>query len=159
MKTVKDFVYGVQYYRAPTPLPEEWDTDIPKIKKLGFNAIQLRSQWRWHERIRDKFYFDDLDRLFDLCEKHGLKIIFKFMLETAPAWLYRMYNCERMDIHGNKIWPGPHAAFYVGGWWPCFDHPEVREEANRFIDACVIRYKDRENLLVWNIIMSRVVNR
>ncbi len=150
-KEIKKFIYGAQYYRAPTPLPEEWDIDIRTIKKIGLNAIQLRPQWRWHEKIRGKFCWDDIDRLFDLAEKKNLYVIFKFMLETAPAWLYRMYGCERVGLNGQKILPGAHAAFYVGGWLPCFDHPKVREEANRFIEVSVKRYKERSNLLAWNV--------
>ncbi|MCD6220529.1 beta-galactosidase [Candidatus Calescamantes bacterium] len=149
-REVNDFIYGTQYYRAPTPMPEEWEMDIPMIKEMGFNIIQLRPQWRWHEKIKGKFYWDDLDKLFDLAEKHGLYIVFKFMLETAPAWLYREYDCERVNLLGTKIIPGAIGAMYVGGWLPCFDHPKVREEANRFIEAAVKRYKDRKNLLLWN---------
>ncbi|NOZ64865.1 MAG: hypothetical protein GXO71_08125, partial [Caldiserica bacterium] len=46
--------------------------------------------------------------------------------------------------------PGAVGAYYVGGWLPCFDHPKVREEANRFIGAAVKRYRERKNLLLWN---------
>ena len=98
----EDFIYAVQYYRAPTPLPKDWDNDLKTIKDLGFNTIQLRPQWRWHERVRGAIVWEDIDRLFDLCEKHGLKVIFKFMLETAPAWLFRAYQCERVDNQGQK---------------------------------------------------------
>ncbi|NOZ64864.1 MAG: hypothetical protein GXO71_08120 [Caldiserica bacterium] len=77
------FPYGVQYYRAPTPLPEEWEMDISRIKEMGFNIIRLRPQWRWQERRKGEFYWDDLDRLFDLAEKHKLYVSFKFMLESS----------------------------------------------------------------------------
>jgi len=147
----EDFIYAVQYYRAPTPLPKDWEDDLRAIKQLGFNTIQLRPQWRWHERIRGQFFWDDLDRLFDLCEQHGLRVIFKFMLETAPAWLFRAHHCERVDNDGQKILPYANGAYYVGGWWPCFDHPKVREEANRFIASAVERYQERKSLLVWNV--------
>ena len=42
---------GTQYYRAPTPLPDEWEDDVRRIAELGFDFIQLRAQWRWHERV------------------------------------------------------------------------------------------------------------
>jgi len=148
---VDKFIYGTQYYRAPTPLPEEWEMDIPRIKGMGFNIIRLRPQWRWQEKRKGEFYWDDLDRLFDLTEKHELQVSFKFMLETAPAWLYREYGCERVNLFGTKTMPGAMGAYYVGGWLPCFDHPKVREEGNRFIEAAVKRYRDRENLLLWNV--------
>ncbi len=146
-----DYIFGIQYYRAPTPLPEEWEVDLENIKKMGFNTIQLRPQWRWHERLHGQFYWDDLDRLFDLSEKNGLNVVFKFFLESAPAWLYREHNCERIDLNGNKILPGAIGAMYVGGWLPCFDHAMVRREANRFINEAVNRYKEKKSLIAWNV--------
>ena len=32
MAYFKDIVYGTQYYRAPTPMPDEWETDIIKME-------------------------------------------------------------------------------------------------------------------------------
>ncbi len=148
-REVKGLPFGIQYYRAPTPLPEEWVVDLPRIKDLGFTFIQVRPQWRWHERREGEFCWDDLDTVFDLCAAHGLQVMFQFMLETAPAWLYRKYDCHRIDLFGHPILPRGHGAFFVGGWLPCFDHPMVRLEGERFIKAAVQRYRDRPNLLLW----------
>ncbi len=148
-RKVQGFPVGIQYYRAPTPLPEEWLVDLPRIRDLGFTFIQVRPQWRWHERHEGEFCWDDLDRLFDLCAQSGLQVMFQFMLETAPAWLYEKHRCHRVDLFGTRILPRGHGAFYVGGWLPCFDHPGVRAEGGRFIRAAVERYRDRENLLLW----------
>ncbi len=143
------FPFGIQYYRAPTPLPEEWPVDLPRIREMGFTFIQVRPQWRWHERREGQFQWDDLDRLFDLCSDHGLQVVFQFMLETAPAWLYEKHRCYRVDLFGNRILPRGHGAFFVGGWLPCFDNPQVRIEAQRFIREAVMRFGGRENLLLW----------
>ena len=143
-------VYGTQYYRAPTPLPDEWEADLEKAAAANLEAIQLRVQWRWHERRKGEFFHDDNDRLFDLAEKVGLKVIVKFMMENAPEWLYREYDCHRVDNEGIRIPGGAAAAYYVGGWVPCFDHPGVRDEGTRFINAVVDRYRDRDALIAWN---------
>ena len=148
-REVQGFPFGIQYYRAPTPLQQEWLVDLPRIKDLGFTFVQVRPQWRWHERREGEFQWDDLDRFFDLCARNGLQVMFQFMLETAPAWLYEKYGCYRVDLFGNRILPRGHGAFYVGGWLPCFDHGGVRAEGARFIRAAVERYRDRDNLLLW----------
>jgi beta-galactosidase GanA len=148
-REIKGFPFGIQYYRAPTPLPEEWPADLRRVRELGFTFVQVRPQWRWHERRQGRFEWDDLDRLFDLCAENGLSILFQFMLETAPAWLYEKHRCYRVDLFGNRILPRGHGAFFVGGWLPCFDHPQVRSESERFIRAAVSRYCRRENLLLW----------
>jgi len=144
------FIYGTQYYRAPTPLPEEWEEDISRFEELGINAFQIRAQWRKNEPSEGNYCFEDIDRLFDLAKKYNRKVIFKFMLETAPQYIFYKYDGERRDFKGVPIRAGSHGAYYVGGWWPCFDNPYVRERATLFIEECVKRYRDREELLCWN---------
>ena len=142
--------YGTQYYRAPTPLPDVWEEDLRRAKAMGLGYIQLRMQWRWHERREGEFCFDDSDRLFELAADAGLSVVVKFMLETAPAWLFRKYCCQRIAPDGLPIVAGSHSAYYVGGWWPCFENPDVRCEAERFIQIVTQRYRKRENLLLFN---------
>jgi beta-galactosidase GanA len=151
MNITDQFVYGTQYYRAPTPLPDEWDYDLAKMGKAGLHTIQIRVQWRWNERREGEYIFDDIDRLFDLAEQHNKQVIFKFMLETAPDYIFKKYDGMRQDMHGKPIRPGGHGAFYVGGWWPCFDNPHVLSKAQEFVEVFTQRYKNRKSLLLWNI--------
>ena len=91
MPLPQGFNFCIQYYRQPTPTPAEWEDDLKHIKSLGFNAIQLRPQWAWHEPSEGKLRWDDTDRLFDLAEKTGLKVLFKFILEKcADVAFYRL---------------------------------------------------------------------
>ncbi|MBI3651591.1 MAG: beta-galactosidase [Acidobacteria bacterium] len=146
---IKGLPFGIQYYRAPTPFVEEWETDLQRIKDMGFTMIQVRPQWRWHERREGEFVWDDLDHLFDVTARLGLGVMVQFMLETAPTWVYQKHECYRVDLSGNKILPSANGAFYVGGWLPCFDHEGLREEGARFLRVAVERYRDRDNLLLW----------
>jgi len=150
MKQLPDLAVAVQYYRQPTPLPEEWDRDLANIKKMGIEIIQLRPQWRWHERNEGELNFDDIDRLFDLAERHGLKVLFKFYLPAGPQWLFDNYDAYRRTPTGEIIQPITCGSVYVGGLMPCFDKDLVRKKANPFIREAVRRYKDRPNLLAWN---------
>ena len=50
------FIYGVQYYRAPTPDRPHWKPDLEKIRSLGFTHVKLWVQWRWSHRKKDSFY-------------------------------------------------------------------------------------------------------
>ena len=151
MKITDRFIYGTQYYRAPTPLQDEWEYDLNMMPQAGLDTIQIRVQWRWNERREGEYYFDDVDRLFDLAEKYNKQVIMKFMLETAPDYVFQKYDGARRDMHGNLIRPGGHGAFYVGGWWPCFDNPQVLSKAKKFVMIFTKRYKDRKSLLMWNI--------
>jgi beta-galactosidase len=144
------FVLGTQYYRQPTPLPGEWQEDLKKIKSMGMEYIQLRPQWRWHERQEGQYGWDDIDRLMDLANKNGLKVIFKFMLETAPDYIFKKYHGYRIGLKGETLWPVANGAFYVGGWIPCFDHPDVMSRALAFVREGVKRYKDHDTLAIWH---------
>lgn len=146
-----DFVYGTQYYRAPTPLPEEWEKDFKNFSRHGLNTIQLRLQWRQHEKRRGEYDFSDSDRLFDLAEKYHIKIIVKLMLENAPDYVFHELNGRRIGLNGIPLTEGAHGAFYIGGWRPCFDNPDVMQSALRFVEKTVTRYRNKQVLLYWNI--------
>ena len=144
------FPFGAQYHRAPTPLESEWDGDLAEISAKGYTHIQFRPQWRCHERIRGQYDFAELDRLFAVAQKHGLRVIVKPQLETAPDWVFTELDGSRMGFGGQPLPPIAHAAFYVGGWWPCFDHPAVAEAAGRFTEALAKHVKDQGMLWFFN---------
>lgn len=152
------FPYGTQYHRAPTPLADEWDGDLAEIARAGYTHVQFRPQWRCHERIKGEWVWDDLDALFDLAAKHGLKVILKPMLECAPDWVFEELGGSRVGFGGVPIEPVAIGSFYAGGWMPCFDNPEVVSAATDFVRALTIRYGEHPALWfydAWNEPRSR----
>ena len=135
------YPYGTQYHRAPTPLPEEWEGDLAEIARVGYTHVQFRPQWRQHERIRENSAWDELDRLFDLADGNNLHVVLKPMLETAPDWVYDELGGTRIGFHGAPLSPHANAAYYVGGWLPCFDNPSVVAAAARFVRELAARYR------------------
>ena len=81
MKYFDDIVYGTQYYRAPTPLQSEWEQDILKMDEFGIDTFQIRVQWRQNERGEDNYYFDDVDKLFNLQTNIIKKLFSSFCLK------------------------------------------------------------------------------
>src|SRR6478672_3648734 len=73
-KSKLSFLFGSQYYRAPTPEPECWAEDLAKMKDIGFNQVKYWVQWRWQHRAPDRFYWDDLDCLMDLAGNNGIGV-------------------------------------------------------------------------------------
>lgn len=141
---------GVHYYRPPTPLPEEWAGDLENCRKLGFAFVQARIFWRWCERQEGQYYWDDLDKFMKTAREQGCKVVFQINLENAPEYIFRKYDGYRVDLRGNKIFPNCNAAFYVGGWIPCFDNPEVMKHALLFVEKLVGRYKDDPTLALYH---------
>lgn len=144
-----EIIHGTQYYRTPTPLPEEWEKDISNFEKYNIDAFQIRMNWRWNERKENEYDFSDVDKLIELAEKNGRKVVMKFLLECAPQYIYEKYEGTRIGPKGEKLRPGSHGAFY-GGWLPCFTNPKVLERALLFVEKVAERYAGNKNIILWN---------
>lgn len=144
-----NIIHGTQYYRSPTPLPEEWEGDIANMADLHLDVMQIRMNWRWNERKENEYDFSDVDRLMELAEKYDRKVIIKFLLECAPQYIYDTYEGTRIGPRGEKLHGGSHGAFY-GGWRPCFTNPMVQQRAVLFVEEVAKRYAGRKNLILWN---------
>lgn len=144
-----EIIHGTQYYRTPTPLPEEWEGDIANMADFQLDAMQIRINWRWNERRENEYDFSDVDRLMDLAEKYNRKVIIKFLLECAPQYIFDKYEGTRIGPRGEQLRGGAHGAFY-GGWRPCFTNPKVQERATLFVEKVAERYAGHKNLILWN---------
>lgn len=145
----EEIVHGTQYYRAPTPLPEEWEEDVARMEHFALDAFQIRINWRWNEKQEGVYDFSDVDRLMDLAEKYDRKVIVKLLLECAPQYVFDKYGGTRIGPKGEQYRGGAHGAFY-GGWMPCFTNPDVRNAAIRFVEQVAKRYHGRKNVILWN---------
>lgn len=144
------FWYGTHYYRPPTPTEPEWEDDFRRLADLGLRNIQVRVYWRWYERSRGVYRWDDLDRFMDKAGKHNLKVVHQILVENAPQYIFDRYDGFRVDIRGQRIWPIAHAAMYPGGWIPCFDNPHVLEFCLEFVRILAERYRRHSALAFWH---------
>ena len=123
------FLFGAQYYRAPTPETECWETDLSRMKELGFTDVKFWVQWRWNNRRENEYDFGDLDRLTDLAEKNGLRVTFNTIFDVAPVWLYEKYpDAKQLANDGRRIEPYTVGHRQGGGHpGPCYNHPGALE--------------------------------
>lgn len=146
------FPFGSQYYRAPSPPPEDWDRDLGRMAALGFNTVKFWVQWRWNHPEPDTFYFDDIDRLMELSERHDLRVMLNTIVDVAPAWIYRMYpDASMLTLDGRRIGPQTQPHRQIGGLGLCFNHDEAVEHMMRFLEATVERYREHPALEIWNV--------
>ena len=85
-----EIIHGTQYYKTPTPTPSDWEGYIERMEEFNIDAFQIRMNWRRNERKEDEYDFSDVDKLLELAEKNGRKVMMKFLLECAPVHLRKV---------------------------------------------------------------------
>lgn len=151
---MNDFLpFGSQYYRAPTPYETEWESDLKNFKNYGFNTVKIWAQWRWNNPAEDEYYFDDLDRLMDICGQNKLKVVINIIYDVAPAWLYARYpDVMIVNSMGIPIYPTTSACRQIGGLpGPCYHHDYASQKKLDFTRAVVERYKDHPAMYIWDL--------
>ncbi|MCU7492594.1 MAG: hypothetical protein HF309_12410 [Ignavibacteria bacterium] len=151
---IKDtyFPFGSQYYRAPSPLEEDWEEDLKNMAALGFNTVKFWVQWRWNNPSEGEYYFDDIDRLMDLASKYNLRVMLNTIFDVAPAWIYAKYpDASMITLDGRKTGPQTQPHRQIGGLGYCFNHDEVVEHMISFLKETVNHFKNHPALEIWNV--------
>ena len=149
----RPFPVGVAYYRPPSPQPEYWDEDFRRISAAGMSIIRAWYSWNWVETLPSQYEFDDLDRMFDLAAKYGLKMWVDATLGThmaCPAWMLRQHPDMRVVWRDGSVQQDRAGEFSPhGSMTHNFDHPMWRVYVERYLRQFVPRYKDHEAMGIW----------
>ena len=144
--------FGSQYYRAPSPRPEEWARDLDAMAGLGFTMVKYWLQWRWNHPEPDRYYWDDVDRLMDLAAERDLKVMLNTILDVAPAWIYERYpDASMVTMGGRAVGPQTQPHRQIGGLGLCLHHEAVMDEQFRWLDAAIRHYTGHPALEIWNV--------
>jgi beta-galactosidase len=144
--------YGSQYYRAPSPRPEDWARDLDRMAELGFNTVKYWIQWRWNHPAEDTYYFDDIDRLMDLAGERDLRVMLNTIVDVGPAWVYTKYpDASMVTMSGRVIGPQTQPHRQIGGLGLCLHHEAVMDHLFGFLAEAVRRYSDHPALEIWNV--------
>ena len=85
---------GIEYARVPRGL---WHDRLLRIKRAGFNAVEIYTFWNYHEPKEGEFDFSgdqDLDSFLKLVKKMGMYTI----VRVGP------YYCGEWNFGGFPIW-------------------------------------------------------
>jgi beta-galactosidase GanA len=144
------FPYGamhmstISHWQHYLPPLDQWadyiERDLVNMKKVHFNTLAAHVDWYDIEPGPERFEFARLDRLIDLAEKHGLKVLLWPWPELQPEWVVRVYPDSEMI-----------ASDHYRPEMACCDHPAVRRHVARFIDRVVSRYRNRPSVLAWDV--------
>jgi len=153
--TLPNFPYGAVYFRKSNPPPEDWTRDYATAQQDGHTLFRHWFLWSAIETEPGVYNWSDYDRQLDLAAEHGIKTIIAEMIAVAPGWAYRAYAHARFKTaDGNRINQRMHGSCAVGGGGGlCLDNLDVRNAAERFLQALVLRYRDHPGMGgydVWN---------
>jgi len=147
------FPYGTHIYREPSRPLEELKKDMMTIKRLGFNMVKVQESWAIDEKRKGEIDLSKIEEIIKEAEALDLMVYFGVTMEQAPAWLWKEYpDCRLVYNDGT---PHNDPTQYLlpadGKPGPCWDHPEVRREGERFICELVKRLGRYRNIVVWNV--------
>lgn len=148
-----EFIFGTQYYRAPTPEPENWEADLRSMKENGFKHVKFWVQWRWSHREENEFYFEDTDRLMDLAYENGLKVTLNVIFDVAPKWFLDRYPESQMVMADGRVVESKVCCYRQIGGFPgtCYNHERAYEERMKFLAETVKHYKDHPAMHMWDV--------
>lgn len=127
--------YGGGKARAPMLEPvdrtsaERWGRDLDQIKSVGFNTVKCWVDWATAEPKSGEFHFENLDLLLKLAQARGLRVIVQVYLDSAPDWVGRRYPDGRFVDRSGAVIESQAAPGF------CIDHPGVRGEIVKFLEA------------------------
>src|ERR1035438_9677470 len=89
------FPYGAVYFRKSNPPAEAWTRDHATAARMGMNTFRHWFLWGAIEVAPGKFDWADYDRMMDLAQANGLKVIIAEFTANAPEWAFRKYASAR----------------------------------------------------------------
>ncbi|MCX8058832.1 MAG: beta-galactosidase [Spirochaetes bacterium] len=136
---------GVAYY------PEHWgenrvENDLNTFINNGIEIIRIGEfAWDIFEPEEGIFNFDLFDKVFNISENLGLKIIFGTPSATPPAWLIRKYPEILQRNRDGSIRNFGSRRHY------CFSSDIYKEYISKLLEKIIKRYKDSKSLYAWQI--------
>lgn len=147
------FPYGCHIYREPSLPIEEIKNDLKSIKKIGFNMVKIQESWAIDEKKENEIDVSKVEEIIKEAEKLNLYVYFGFTMEQVPAWVWKKYPSAYLIYNDGTPHKDPTQYLLPadGKPGPCWDNPEVRRQAEKFIKKIVKRLSKYRNIIAWNI--------
>ncbi len=124
---------------------QRWGRDLDQIKAVGFNTIKCWVDWATAEPRPLAFHFENLDLLLKLAEERGLRVIVQVYLDSAPDWVGERYPDGQFVDRSGAVVKSQSAPGY------CIDHPGVRGEVIKFLEALSRQANRSPALYGWDV--------
>ena len=144
-KNVEKILYGGDY--NPEQWPEDvWQEDMRLLKQAGMDIVTLNVfSWALLQSSEEEYHFEELDKIMELVQDHGMKVCMATSTAVHPAWMARKYpDVLRVDFEGRKRKFGGRAN-------SCPNSPTYRKYSRILAGKLAKRYRDYDNIVAWHI--------
>jgi len=137
---------GANYHPHDDKNIEKIKSDIQLMKAAGFTSVRMgHLAWDSYEPSEGKFDFEWFDRVMDLMNEAGIKVILDIAIRPAPIWLHHKFpSIDIVDANGDVRYPNHRYMEDVGD-------PNYQKYALLYTDAVSKRYANHPALLAFGI--------
>jgi beta-galactosidase len=137
---------GTNYHPHDDKNPEKIKSDIQMMKNAGFNVVRMgHLAWDSYEPSDGKFDFEWFDKVMDMMNEAGIKVILDIAIRPAPIWLHKKFpSINVVDANGNQQYPNHRYMDDVGD-------PYYQQYAVRYADSLSKHYAKHPALLAFGI--------
>jgi beta-galactosidase len=142
----QELYVGANYHPHDDKNPEKIQRDIQLMKDAGFKVVRMgHLAWDSYEPSEGKFDFDWFDKVMDMMNEAGIKVILDIAIRPAPIWLHHKYpSISVTDENGNMLYPNHRYMEDIGD-------PMYQKYALRFTDVMTKHYASHPALLAFGI--------
>ncbi|HVO73273.1 MAG TPA: beta-galactosidase, partial [Ignavibacteriaceae bacterium] len=142
----QELYVGANYHPHDDKNPEKVKHDIELMKEAGFKVVRMgHLAWDSYESSDGKFDFEWFDKVMDMMNEAGIKVILDIAVRPAPIWLhFKFPSINIVDEKGDLLYPNHRYMEDVGD-------PDYQKYALRFTNAMVKQYGKHPALLAFGI--------
>jgi beta-galactosidase len=142
----QELCVGANYHPHDDKNIEKIKSDIKLMKEAGFKVVRLgHLAWDSYEPSDGKFDFEWFDKVMDMMNDAGIKVILDIAVRPAPIWLHHKYpSINIIDVEGDRLYPNHRYMEDVGD-------PNYQKYALRFTDAMSKQYGNHPALIAFGI--------
>jgi len=113
----QELYVGANYHPHDDKNPEKIQRDIQLMKEAGLNVVRMgHLAWDSYEPSEGKFDFDWFDKVMDMMNEAGIKVILDIAIRPAPIWLHHKYpSISITDENGDVHYPNHRYMEDIGG--------------------------------------------
>jgi beta-galactosidase len=142
----QELYVGANYHPHDDKNVAKIESDIRLMKAAGFTVVRMgHLAWDSYEPSEGHFDFAWFDRVMDLMDSAGIKVILDIAIRPAPIWLHRKFpSIDVTDAAGSRLYPNHRYMEDVGD-------PLYQRYALRYADSLTRRYGRHPALLAFGV--------